>query len=146
MSLTFTLSSAPSQADIEALEQSLSNYFAAHRTDAKDQPLLLLARDGEKVVAGIYAKTGWDQMYIRTLFVAEHLRGQGVGRKLIEDAEAEGRKRGCAVSWLMCSTEAAKRFYERRGYECFGEVERRAATSRYFMKKQLQKSGSEITL
>lgn len=136
MTLTFSLTDTPAPGDIEALEQSLSAYFAGHRTDAQDQPLLLLARDGAGApVAGLDAKTGWGQLYIRTLFVADHLRGQGVGKRLMADAEAEGQRRGCAVSWLMCSTEAAKRFYERCGYTCFGEVERHEAISRYFMKK-----------
>lgn len=137
MSLTFSLTAAPAAGEIEALERELSGYFAGQRSDEQDQPLLVLVRAEGKVVGGLDAKTGWSQLYIRTLFVAEPLRGQGVGRKLMEDAEAEGRKRGCAVSWLMCSTEAAKRFYERCGYVCFGEVERHGATPRYFMKKAL---------
>lgn len=138
MPLTFSLTSTPSAADIESLEQALTDFFAGRGADAQDQPLAVLARDGAgAVVAGLDAKTGWGQLYIRTLHVAETLRGQGVGRRLMEDAEAEGRKRGCVVAWLMCSTEDAKRFYERRGYASFGQVERGEATPRYFMKKVL---------
>lgn len=137
MTLTFSLTAAPEPRDIEALEGALTDFFAGRGADAKDQPLAVLARDETGVVAGLDAKTGWGQLYIRTLHVAGHLRGRGVGRRLMEDAEAEGRKRGCVVSWLMCSTEDAKRFYERRGYACFGEVERGPATPRYFMKKAL---------
>lgn len=138
MTLTFTLTAGPDAAEMEALDRALTEYFVGRGADAKDQPLAVLARDAKgAVVAGLAAKTGWDQLYIRTLFVAERSRGQGVGRRLMQDAEAEGRKRGCVVSWLMCSTEDAKRFYERCGYACFGEVERRTATPRYFMKKAL---------
>lgn len=136
---TFMLTSAPAAADIEALEHALSGYFTRLGADAKDQTLAVLARDDAgAVVAGIVAKTGWDQMYISTLYVAEHLRGQGVGTRLVEEAEAEGRRRGCLVAWLMTSTAEGKRFYEGRGYACFGEVERRAPeVARYFMKKVL---------
>lgn len=139
MPLTYSLSAAPVPADIAALEGALNGYFAALDAATADTPLLALARDeAGAVVAGLAAKTGWDQMYIRTLHVAEPLRGQGVGARLMAEAEAEGRRRGCIVSWLMCSTPEAKRFYEGRGYTCFGEVERRAPKpARWFMKKAL---------
>lgn len=139
MTLSYTLTAEPDAADIESLEQALSDYFVSLRPDALDQPLAVFARDDAgAVVAGLAGKSGWGQLYIRTLHVAEALRGQGVGRKLMQDVEAEGRKRGCTVAWLMCSTAEAKRFYERCGYACFGEVERPAPLpARWFMKKAL---------
>ena len=139
MTLTFILTSAPDAAEIEALEGALTGYFTGLGADAKEQSLAVLARDGQgAVVAGLAAKTGWDQLYIRTLYVADHLRGQGIGQRLIGDVEAEGRRRGCVVSWLMCSSAEAKRFYERCGYTCLGEAERRPPNPpRWFMKKAL---------
>lgn len=138
MPLIFTLTTTPSSEDITALERGLSDFYASHRADHKDAPLAIFVRDEGVIVAGLDAKTGWDQLYISTLYVADHLRSQGIGRQLLEQGEAEGRKRGCRSAWLMTSTERAKRFYEASGYACFGAVERHGAScARYFLKKVL---------
>ena len=139
MPLAYTLTATPSPEDITVLEQHLADFFTAHGAHPKDSSLAIFVRDDHGIiVAGLDAKTGWDQMYIRTLYVAETLRGQGIGRQLLEQAETEGRQRGCHTAWLMTSTEEARRFYEARGYACFGEVERHATNcARYFMKKRI---------
>ncbi len=137
--LTYTLTGTPAPEDIATLEHGLSAFFTAQGASPKDMPLAIFVRDDQgALVAGLDAKTGWDQMYIRTLYVAQALRGQGVGHRLLEQAEAEGRTRGCHTAWLMTSTEEAKRFYETYGYSSFGTVERHAPNcARYFMKKAL---------
>jgi GNAT superfamily N-acetyltransferase len=139
MPLTYTLTETPAPEDIAALEQGLTAYFTALGADAKDRKLTIFTHDDHgKTIGGLIAKTGWDQMYISTLYVAEPHRGQGIGAQLIAQAEAEARNRRCRTSWLMTSTPEGKAFYESRGYECFGAVERHAPNcARWFMKKGL---------
>ena len=53
--------------------------------------------------------------YLQDLFVAPELRGQGLGRRLIEQVYAQAKARGCArVHWLTHETNLdAMKLYDR---------------------------------
>lgn len=55
---------------------------------------------------------------VRNLFVVPERRGEGIGRALLETAEAELTDLGVDVVSLdvLAANEAAQRFYRRRGY------------------------------
>ena len=54
--------------------------------------------------------------------VSAELRGQGWGRRLIEAAEAVGVQRGCQYVWLDTYSFQARPFYEKLGYQVFGQL------------------------
>jgi GNAT superfamily N-acetyltransferase len=55
---------------------------------------------------------------VESVRVRGDLRGQGVGRQLLDDAEARARSAGCALVQLTSNAARsdARRFYERNGY------------------------------
>lgn len=55
---------------------------------------------------------------IESLRVASDLRGQGIGAKMVADAEARARAAGCSLMQFTPnqSRSAAHRFYERLGF------------------------------
>lgn len=55
---------------------------------------------------------------VESVRVRGDLRGQGVGRQLLDDAEARARAAGCALMQLTSNAtrEDARKFYERNGY------------------------------
>jgi GNAT superfamily N-acetyltransferase len=59
--------------------------------------------------------TTGDYCYLQDLFVAEAMRGSGVGRKLIEHVYAQTLRQGCSrVYWLTHETNvAAMQLYDR---------------------------------
>lgn len=59
---------------------------------------------------------GWAQL--RQVAVVQELRGQGVGRGLVDAAEARARELGGIGLWLNARLPAVG-FYERLGYEVF---------------------------
>ncbi|WP_342359408.1 GNAT family N-acetyltransferase [Terrarubrum flagellatum] len=70
------------------------------------------------------------------------MRGQGLGARLMAEAEEAARKRGCHHAWLDTSSARAERFYVRLGYERFGVLENGPETPpdghrRAFMRKRL---------
>ncbi|WP_434699201.1 GNAT family N-acetyltransferase [Pseudomonas sp. D1-1] len=87
-----------------------------------------LAWDGDTAVGlvhFIYHRSNWsieNSCYLQDLLVAEHCRGKGAGRQLIEFVYATAKADGCCkVHWLTHETNATaiqlyERIAERPGY------------------------------
>ena len=72
------------------------------------------------------------------LFVSAEMRGQGVGRKLVRQAEQEAIRRGCRCVWLDTFSFQARGSYERLGYVMFGIInDYPTGHSRFFLKQTI---------
>jgi len=72
---------------------SAYNTQQAGKDNGKNLCFVLRGPDDE-VVGGVIGSTFWNWLHIDLMWVKEELRGQGYGRRLLELAEEEGRKRG----------------------------------------------------
>ncbi|MFN4005595.1 MAG: GNAT family N-acetyltransferase [Hylemonella sp.] len=101
-------------------------------------PLVLALRDAAgQALGGLWASTGYGWLYVQMLYVPEALRGQGVGQRLMQQAEQEARRRGCRQAWVDTQF-GARAFYERLGYTVFGELpEYPPGFVRSFLRKRL---------
>jgi len=105
------------------------------------RPLWVLLRDPitDEILGGLWGLTAWSQLHIETVFVPEGLRGTGVGKRILEMAEAEAVKRGCLGVWLDTYSFQSRGFYGRLGYTVFGTIDDYPpGHARYFMKKALK--------
>ena len=75
-----------------------------------------------KVLGGLSGMTGWGWMYIELFWLPETLRRKGHGRKLMQMAEAEARRRGCVGIHLNTASFQAPDFYLKLGYEVFAVI------------------------
>lgn len=94
------------------------------------------------LVGGLTASTSYGWLLVKTLWVAEAQRGKGLGRALTDKAETKARDLGCHGAWLDTSSPDAMRFYQRLGYETFGQLANAPGQTpethrRWFMKKAL---------
>ena len=118
------ISDAVTADDRRELEDRL-NAFNVESTgfrDARDLSCLLRDPDGT-LVAGIDGFTWGGYAHVEVLWVSEPLRGTGVGRRLLEAAEAEARNRGCTSIVLSSHEFQAPRFYAKLGYRPVGTTE-----------------------
>jgi len=109
---------------------------------ASPNDFLFLAVDGEDVVVGCFQLTvipglsrqGATRGQIESVRVAEDRRSQGVGAAMMALAEAEARRRGCALMQFTTAVDRidAHRFYAQLGY----------APSHVGMKKKIINSSS----
>ena len=87
-----------------------------------DEMTVLLAGDGPDALAELRFRTSvWDgkpDAYLEELYVAPPLRGQGIGRELLEAVMAVARERGATHIDLTTSVDdtAAVALYESSGF------------------------------
>ncbi|TFV36564.1 GNAT family N-acetyltransferase [Bradyrhizobium sp. CCBAU 11361] len=62
-------------------------------------------------------------MRVDLLFVPHSLRGPGLGRRIMLQAEREAIARGCRGAWLDTYSFQARAFYKRLGYRAFGVLD-----------------------
>ena len=67
-------------------------------------------------LAGLTGETFGNWLCIQYLFVSEQLRGQRIGSKLLEAAEAEDKKRGCKYAFVDTFSFQAAAFYKKHDY------------------------------
>src|SRR5690349_20080572 len=110
-----------SEADTQALHAGL---LAA---DPEDQPrgyapLALTVHEDGRLIAGLMVATAWTWLSIDALWVKPARRTQGYGRRLVAEAEAIARTRGCRHARLDTFDFQARGFYERLGYHVYAEL------------------------
>ena len=84
--------------------------------------LTLTTPGSSEVIGGLWAEVGRGYLYVGLLFVPECVRGNGVGRSLMQRAEQEAVRRGCHAVWLSTYSFQAPGFYQKLGYRVFGEL------------------------
>jgi len=122
MDYTVQLSDVAVDAVRQAIAGPLIRYNEALAGPGQYRPLVLALRDAsDALVGGLWASTGYGWLYTQMLLVPDSLRGQGVGQRLMREAEEEARRRGCHHAWVDTQF-GARPFYERLGYTVFGEL------------------------
>lgn len=114
----------PDRRDVELLEDRLAEHNMAYTGITDGRLLAILLRDDHNdIIAGLYGWTWGGCCEIRSLWVHEEWRGQGLGTRLMAAAEAEARARGVAQMVLSTHSFQAPEFYRRLGFEAVGAVE-----------------------
>ena len=141
-----TLTDAPEDDAIRTLSRLITQFNQTASGRPNDfRPLAILISDPEteETLGGLWAWTSFAFLHIDLLFIPEELRGTGLGRRLIAQAEAEAIARGCRRAWLDTFSFQARGFYERLGYTVFGSIEDYPpGHSRFFLKKTLGSGAS----
>jgi len=88
------------------------------------KPLNLVAYDSTNaVIGGLLAETQFEWLKIHILVVAEQVRRQGLGRRLMTMAEEEAKRRGCKRSFVDTMGFQSPDFYPRLQYQLAGKLE-----------------------
>ncbi|HEY0606434.1 MAG TPA: GNAT family N-acetyltransferase [Herpetosiphonaceae bacterium] len=114
----------PSEQDLEFLEDQINRYNMDQVGAFDARRLAIFVRDEQQtIVAGISGYTWAGMCEIQFLWVAEELRGQGYGGRLLQTAEQEARERHCRIIVLNSYSFQAPDFYQQRGYSLVGKIE-----------------------
>jgi GNAT superfamily N-acetyltransferase len=100
---------------------------------------LAITDESGATVGGLTAGYAYQWMFIELLFVPPEARGQGLGARLMAQAEQVARDNALSGIWLDTFAFQARGFYEKLGYRLFGEIiDHPQSYSRYFLMKRLQ--------
>ncbi|MPR34658.1 GNAT family N-acetyltransferase [Salmonirosea aquatica] len=95
-------------------------------TIAQPNTAILLHRDEttDALIGCVYLEQKGDLMYLGMLTVSPEIQAQGIGRKLLQEAETYAHSLGCqAVEMTVISQRAELiAWYERRGFALTGET------------------------
>ena len=119
-----TVEAAPDPRAVHLLEERLGD-FNARATGVDDgEWLAIFVRDaGGQLAGGLHGWTWGGCLYVKTLWVRDDFRGQGLGRRLMQAAEEEARRRGCGRAILETLDFQAPEFYAKLGYRVTDELE-----------------------
>jgi GNAT superfamily N-acetyltransferase len=135
-----TLTDAPEPRAISVIADGLAGYNEGKAGFRDYRPLAVLVSDREsgEVIGGLYGRTSLGVMFIDRFFLPERLRGLRLGSRLLAMAEAEGRRRGCALCALFTLHFQAPGFYQKQGYEIAARLEAPPPGAiRFLMRKKL---------
>lgn len=136
----FVVETTPTFADIRFLEDRLYEYNVAQTGVDDGQWLAIFVRDNQQTIqAGLEGWTWCGSCYIRTVWVHEDLRGQGLGTKLLQAAEQEAIARGCQQITLESFSFQAPGFYQKLDYEVFAVLDEHPRSHQhYYLRKWLR--------
>ena len=117
----------------------IRTYNRSKREEAESESLNLYVEDENgNLMAGLVAETFGNWLEIEYLFVKEELRGQGIGSKLLQQAENEAKNRNCRFAFVNTYQFQAPDFYLSHGYkEVFALQDYPYTGQRYYYQKDL---------
>jgi GNAT superfamily N-acetyltransferase len=118
-----TITDDPTPADVDFLDERIYEFNAARTGFHDGRKLAIFVRDAAgSIIAGLWGWTWGGYGEVRTLWVDEALRRQGLGARLLQAAEKEARARGAAYMLLSTHSFQAPEFYPRFGYRRIATV------------------------
>jgi GNAT superfamily N-acetyltransferase len=107
---------------------------------ADRRPLAVILRDPATgaTLGGATGRSSLGLLFLDLFYLPPSLRNGGTGTEVLRLFEEEGRRRGCRSAVLLTISFQAPGFYERNGWQRFGEIAcDPPGTSRIFMTKNL---------
>jgi GNAT superfamily N-acetyltransferase len=97
---------------------------ARERPENAPRPISLFAYDENgDVIAGLFASTEFAWLKVDIMATAQAHRGKGIGRALLEKAEAIAVQRGCRYAFVDTMDYQAPTFYQAAGYQIAGQID-----------------------
>jgi GNAT superfamily N-acetyltransferase len=107
----------------EAIRHGLNAFNEAKLGPYAFTPVTVCARDeAGALLGGAVGGTFLDWLWLEVLWVSEPERGRGLGTRVLETFEEEGRRLGATRCLLDTMAYQAEGFYLGRGYKEFGRI------------------------
>jgi GNAT superfamily N-acetyltransferase len=127
----------PDPRDLALLEDRLAAAAVAAVGAGDEQEFGIFVRDNGHVIAGASGSTWGGCCQVHAVWVDPSIRGLGIARGLMAEAEAEARRRGCRLVMGLTYDILTGDFYDRLGYRIVGAIDDCPAgtTTRWYCKE-----------
>lgn len=106
------------------VREKLIAFNSKRVTDDDYERISIILKDEDfRIVGGLLGWIEWGCLQIEIVWVDEALRGEGLGRELMQTAEEVAGKKGCHLIKLDTFSFQAPIFYQKLGYEISGKLE-----------------------
>jgi len=117
------MNSNPNQDEVDFVNKSLEEYNTKIVGPDNHKFLNIVEyNDKHEIIGGLLGGTYWGWLYINILWVDEKYRKQGIGSRLIEEAELKAKEQGCRYSHVDTMSFQAPKFYKKHHYRVIGVV------------------------
>ncbi|MFI1770306.1 GNAT family N-acetyltransferase [Thalassobellus citreus] len=108
-------------------------------SDEINKPIEIIAKNNNgEIIGGLYGRSIWGTLEIKTFVVKTENRNKGIGRKLIIAAEKEAKNLNCRFISLDTFSFQAPKFYERLGFKKIGtETDFPKGFEKYYYRKEI---------
>jgi len=129
----------PEQHLIDFLDNRIAEFNWKNWEVSERKPIAVQIKDDNgDIIAGSAGRTFGNWLLINTLWVADDLRGNNIGKQLLEAIENAAKERGCIKCLLDTLNFQAMPFYQKYGYKTQWTQENYPKTGcRYYMVKDL---------
>jgi GNAT superfamily N-acetyltransferase len=141
MQFEIVVTDNPPPSERQSILDPLNAYNEMHGGPSRYRTLAVLLRDPKngETIGGLWAVSAYDWLRIDLLFVPEELRGEGLGSRLVCQAEAIALERAHLGVWLDTFEFQAFGFYQKLGYEVFGIMpDHPCGRPHFFLHKRFQ--------
>lgn len=120
----------PSEKDSSRLSEGIISFNHASIPDLEpikdEKQFFIFAREiNGQVRGGLRATCYWNTLHIELLWIAEEARKKGLGKEIIERAEAHALENECSKAFVETTSWQAKPFYEKHGYKLLATLDDR---------------------
>lgn len=114
----FEFQEEPILADEEVLNNGISDEAVLKKNMDRIKPFRIYIKDQNRIVlGGISGTIIYGSLYIDMLWLNEKLRHQGLGKKLMMEAEEVGLKKNCKFVTVHTMDWEALTFYQKLGFD-----------------------------
>ena len=126
--------------DAQRLQDAIDHYNLSTTGVREFWPITLSLRNAEGTLCGGLVGMVWaGWLHVQVLWLEPELRGSGHGSQLLQAAEDYAYRRGARHAHLSSFTFQAPGFYQKHGYEVFGELsDFPSGQSQVFLQKALR--------
>lgn len=105
-----------SENDLAVLSEGVVRYGRSLAIGGNARPIACFVKAGHDIVAGASGRTEFNRLFVSYLWVAENLRSDGLGSKVLSEIELAASKRGCADALIETLNDRVSELYVRLGY------------------------------
>ncbi|MFD2830209.1 GNAT family N-acetyltransferase [Corticicoccus populi] len=107
--------------------RSFNDYHSIHHKQSRDKKsiayLSYIVKDSqEHWLGGLAGAVYWNWFEIEDFWLNENIRGQGLGKRILQNAEKDAKEIGATKVLLTTFDFQGKLFYEAHHYKIVGEV------------------------